>query len=344
MGLLRSDSNFWLLFIPEGTAVPQTPDELPINPIDPHGTPNDISLGFDTEELADLLGGYVLGYWELGATYQDSEDAYDRGYPEEFGDTRQAPPIIETERSIDFLVLDRDNGDLSNARFIWSNYADQFVSTTGVPSPQLFENKFSVYGSPQDDDFEVDTAEVTFGFDGDDSIVATGVSSIVGGHGDDTIEGSGASLILGQAGDDLLSLANDSRTTTTGYVDGGAGNDTILAFGETTAAYGGAGEDALRIGNGTTVHGDEGGSTRFADEYFLTMQRAPEVEGPVARIQDFDSLQDQLVLVVEDGRFVEDLQIAQGILTVDFSDGSTETMQVLGASDDDLARIEVVVS
>ncbi len=80
------------------------------------------------------------------------------------------------------------------------------------------------------------------GGDGDDSIIGGhGSDEIYGGEGNDFINAGDSTLAWGQAPDDIDPQPENGRD----YVDGGAGNDTILGEDDDDTLVGGAGDDVI---------------------------------------------------------------------------------------------------
>lgn len=89
------------------------------------------------------------------------------------------------------------------------------------------EGADALYGERGDDVLQGgDGDDLLRGGDGDDHLYGgTGDDDLLGGHGDDVLEGgAGSDTYNGQAGDDLLRLDADDDL---GFVDGGAGRDTV---------------------------------------------------------------------------------------------------------------------
>ena len=84
----------------------------------------------------------------------------------------------------------------------------------------------------------------------------------LGTSGDDTLSvgGSGTSYLLGGLGNDHLTLT--SSTNSSGLIDGGSGNDTIVGTGNSDLLIGSTGDDTFsNVNGGATVQGGDGNDT-----------------------------------------------------------------------------------
>jgi Ca2+-binding RTX toxin-like protein len=108
-----------------------------------------------------------------------------------------------------------------------------------------------IRGTDGDDiiDAEDEPADI-LGFAGDDTITATGASTVSGGAGDDIIRGSGESTLYGGAGDDRIA-GNLFGST----LDGGTGNDVIDAAPAAVITTG-SGSDTVWVDASYPVTGD----------------------------------------------------------------------------------------
>jgi Ca2+-binding RTX toxin-like protein len=112
------------------------------------------------------------------------------------------------------------------------------------------------------------------GFDGNDTIQASGgADTISGGAGDDTITDSGGNdTIEGGAGNDTITDSGGNDT-----IDGGAGNDVIThnGAGGTAVLRGGDGNDAINFrSNNNTVEGGAGDDVLQMTSYDITSNAA----------------------------------------------------------------------
>ncbi|VDC23723.1 Hemolysin, chromosomal [Pseudogemmobacter humi] len=153
----------------------------------------------------------------------------------------------------------------------------------------------SLYGEDGNDTLSGDDGDDWLaGGQGDDLLTGgEGNDSLLGGSGNDTLYGGeGDDWLAGGEGDDLLTGGAGADT-----LDGGAGNDTLYgAFpegddAETDFLNGGEGDDQLWLGAGDYGHGGGG-----ADEFILTQWLG---EGGFATISDYDTAEDQIVLVYD---------------------------------------------
>lgn len=164
---------------------------------------------------------------------------------------------------------------------IGSGFADTLVGTSGA-------NK--ILGGGGDDTITGGAgADYMDGGDGADTFVISGTEgigdTIIGGDGDDTLQISGSGTatlenflqtsgienfkgngkgLLGTAKNNIFDFSDlTTYTGMTGAVDGGAGDDTIIAFPTAQANFiGGAGNDTLVGGNlGDTLDGGDGDDT-----------------------------------------------------------------------------------
>ncbi len=104
------------------------------------------------------------------------------------------------------------------------------------------------------------------GGSGNDLLVGgTGADTLIGGRGDDTIISGGPNTGPLEANDLAHDLAVDavfSGDRSNDYVEAGAGNDRVLAFGGDDLVFGGAGNDEIRTGAGNDiVVGGDGNDT-----------------------------------------------------------------------------------
>ena len=92
------------------------------------------------------------------------------------------------------------------------------------------------------------------GNSGDDSITGYGDSDVLsGGEGNDSLTAfpDGATAIYGGAGDDALTVGVGTKFTA--YLDGGDGNDSVLAGDGADTILGGDGNDSINAGEGTNA-------------------------------------------------------------------------------------------
>lgn len=137
-------------------------------------------------------------------------------------------------------------------------------------------------------------ADYLAGHEGDDVLGGgRGDDTLLGGNGGDSLAGgAGDDWLAGGMGDDLM-VAGAGQDT----LDGDAGNDTLVGafFGDPddwgNCLNGGDGDDVLRIGAGDIATGADG-----SDRFEVSSDVPP---GAAARIMDFDSDQDELVVVYD---------------------------------------------
>ncbi len=147
------------------------------------------------------------------------------------------------------------------------------------------EGDDSLYGHMNDDALEGGAgADSLVGGFGDDALDGgDGDDALHGGYGDDTLDGGeGQDTLFGGDGNDLLSglsPANDAQDTD--FLNGGDGDDTLI----------GGGGDILTGGDG-------------ADQFTLG-----DLGGDVQTIMDFNSAEDNLVLLYEDFQTEPDIEI-----------------------------------
>jgi Ca2+-binding RTX toxin-like protein len=118
--------------------------------------------------------------------------------------------------------------------------------------------------------------DILLGGAGQDSLEGgSGDDWLAGGDGDDRLAGgAGSDTLDGNAGDDWLSsLGPDGDDESPDFLNGGAGNDTMI-LGAEDHAHGGAGEDEFVIHDW-------------------------QKEGGVAHVSDFDATLDKLVIVYD---------------------------------------------
>ncbi|MDZ4096868.1 MAG: calcium-binding protein [Paracoccaceae bacterium] len=162
----------------------------------------------------------------------------------------------------------------------------------------------TVLGGMDDDTLHgEDGDDQLFGGDGDDALYGhNGADLLSGDAGDDSLlGGSGNDTLIGGAGDDWLHGGYDDDLLVGGEgsdtLDGDFGNDTLVGHAPGTAdaevdfLNGGAGDDLLVVGNGDYATGNEGADT-FALGDWLT-------EGDFADIQDYDAVEDEIVVVYD---------------------------------------------
>ncbi|MEL6960039.1 MAG: calcium-binding protein, partial [Pseudomonadota bacterium] len=97
-------------------------------------------------------------------------------------------------------------------------------------------------------------ADHLVGGDGDDTLEGgDGDDQIAGGDGNDTvIGGAGADVLQGSRGNDLVDAVTDEDETAQDFINGGAGDDTLVA-GDTDYMSGGRGADTFEIANGAVT-------------------------------------------------------------------------------------------
>lgn len=145
---------------------------------------------------------------------------------------------------------------------------------------------------------------------GDDTLIGnTGSDQIHGGAGDDSLSaGEGDDALWGGRGDDTLIASSGDDT-----LDGGAGSDVLFAgtgndvlngqeTGEAQRDFlnGGDGDDTIYAGAGDEVSGGRGADTTVLESDL------PEH----AQIRDFESGQDTLVVLYEEGGVAPEISIS----------------------------------
>lgn len=160
-----------------------------------------------------------------------------------------------------------------------------------------------------------DGSDSVLGHDGDDLLSGgAGDDSLVGGEGQDSLSGDGGNDALhGYLGDDSLDGGAGKDT-----LFGGHGNDTLSGLapdgadpaGDIDYLNGGAGDDVIRLGASDIATGGTG-----ADSFILRDWLGADHQ---ARIVDFNSAEDRLVVLCDDtGNAVPDVTIEQDTDAVD---------------------------
>ncbi|KJZ24734.1 calcium-binding protein [Tritonibacter mobilis] len=186
----------------------------------------------------------------------------------------------------------------------------------------------SLEGGAGDDDLYGGEGQDTLegGDDNDTLNGGTGQDSLAGGAGDDSLLGGlGTDRIQGDEGDDTLHGGSGND-----HVQGGAGNDAIHGNDDDDMVFGGTGEDALFGGRGNDVvsgaddgaekdfvNGGDGDDTLIAgaSDVVTVGDGADQIllgdwiaAGTVELI-DFDTAEDQLLLVYDGDQGVPDLEL-----------------------------------
>lgn len=171
-------------------------------------------------------------------------------------------------------------------------------------------------------------AETLVGGDGNDSIAGrSGDDELLGGDGEDTLAGGagddiavsdgGDDVLFGGAGDDALHAraGNDLIHGGDGQdsLFGGQGDDTLFGGDEEDYLIGAEGNDALLVGAGDHAHGGHG-----HDSFFLTDTGASDA---VAELMDFNSDEDVVVLLVDEGQ-------ADAELTMTLSENDSQQTEI----------------
>jgi Ca2+-binding RTX toxin-like protein len=152
----------------------------------------------------------------------------------------------------------------------------------GTTNPQY---QWTVYGNTGTEAITLNNyGGSAYGYGGNDTVIAVGLSTVYGGDGVDSVLSSGANTIYGEAGADVLTLAAGATGNSTLYggigaddiyitgsgnntVYGDADNDNISLAAGTSGAnvvYGGAGADRISVAVGTiatTLSGGAGNDT-----------------------------------------------------------------------------------
>lgn len=153
----------------------------------------------------------------------------------------------------------------------------------------------TLYGQAGDDVVTGDFgADLLFGHEGDDTLSGgAGADTLMGGMGgDELFGGSDGDWLAGGEGDDSLFGGAGSD-----ILDGNAGDDQLSGLdgaqddGQTDYLNGGTGNDVLTLGMG-----DHGMGGDCEDSFVVQEWLA---EGNVARIADYDFVQDQIVVVYD---------------------------------------------
>ena len=161
----------------------------------------------------------------------------------------------------------------------------------------------------------VEGADALYGGQGDDRLAGgTGDDALHGGYGNDTLSGGeGEDVLFGGDGNDLLFGGEDSNTPSTDFLNGGTGDDTILAQGG-DVANGGQGADQIILDTEgddeeVTVMGFQPGE----DKLLITWDASDD---PDIQIQQ-DEENTNLTRVVIDGQEVAHLYGADGMTSDD---------------------------
>lgn len=185
------------------------------------------------------------------------------------------------------------------------------------------------------------------GHEGDDHLFATSTGEVHGNAGDDEIQATDTETVFGGSGDDTIHgiiadepnrLGWDFAWEGPAVVNGGTGDDTIIATG---IIDGGDGDDTIATGGHSTLVGGEGidtfmvstvdvGSRLDANDVRLT---------DLGVIQDFDPTQEQLVILAPFGDEPTPVGFENNTLTLQFADGEQATLTLVGVDTLDLSTI-----
>ena len=182
---------------------------------------------------------------------------------------------------------------------------DTILGGAGVDTLHGGDGGDTLWGQAGDDILHgEDGDDSLFGNSGDDTLFGHGGNDrLSGGSGNDAAQGGeGDDQVLGGAGDDALQggLGNDTLTGGSGQdsLFGGWGNDTLYGAEETGDGdqlaesdflNGGGGDDTIVTGAGDIVTAGDGADTIVLGDW--------NIDGDAARLMDFDSAEDQLMLV-----------------------------------------------
>lgn len=179
------------------------------------------------------------------------------------------------------------------------------------------------------------------GGDGDDTLTSTTVdNNLYGDAGDDTLTGMDATSMYGGAGDDVITWnGNFEHNSSTSQIDGGDGDDIVNIVADAgtdepdrggAIITGGTGSDAFNINldlkNSRTDYDDDGTLT-----------------SSVARIDDFDPVEDSLVINIERDVETEDREAMVEFTQTEQDDGVYTTELLLRFAATESAREAVTV-
>ncbi|MEL6806681.1 MAG: calcium-binding protein [Pseudomonadota bacterium] len=178
----------------------------------------------------------------------------------------------------------------------------------------------SLAGGAGDDSLHgQDGADALAGADGDDTLIGgSGADTLEGGAGDDTLQGSaGDDSVSGGAGDDAVQggLGSDTLSGGTGSdtLFGGWGDDVVNGVEDdpdteelddtdgSDYLNGGGGDDVIVAGNDDVVTSGDGADTIVGGSWIS--------DGAAMDIIDFDSADDNILLIYEDGTDVPDVSL-----------------------------------
>lgn len=161
------------------------------------------------------------------------------------------------------------------------------------------EGDDTLHGDGGDDVLQGDGgADVLYGHDGNDSLAGNGGADVLqGGLGEDVLDGgTGNDALHGREGADLLRGGRGIDTLFGGWGDDFLVGVTRDAEGTDLDAgdflNGGDGADTIIVGSGDLVHGGEGADSLILGDWMT---------GLASELVDFDAVEDQLVIVFDDG-------------------------------------------
>lgn len=313
------DYQMTLYLVPEGTELPETRQDLPEGPTtDVNGAPFEINE-YEDWELEDFTRYYnltALGNWDLGGFSSSSSNSQDgtgaNGY---YSDRTEIEFVSESE--ISGLIMSYDSGAfINNGSFKFQedlSFLDGTQAVLGTSEADVL--------TPTDD--------VSFvGGRGGDNFIEVSEAVIKGGSGDDTIVGTDSYLIDGQAGDDVVIANGNSKAW------GGDGNDTVIAINTQDGheINGDQGDDTLIALDATTMSGDHIANAIYeageaSSDTFMVWDRdiaeGAAEETFLARITDFYSAKDQLVILTRDGEEPVSIVKEGGLLNLTYANGAT---------------------
>ncbi|MBU2982517.1 tandem-95 repeat protein [Lentibacter algarum] len=242
----------------------------------------------------------------------DGDDSIDSGIDDDVVDAGAGNDIVEDLQGSDYIIAGDGDDTIYAGTNTFSDYIgdDPNLPIAGYPGivtdPNTTDGLDTVFGGAGNDIiFTGDDADEIDGGTGNDTIDA-GIDddTVYGGEGDDSIIGfHGADSIFGNEGDDFINAGGSTYggnevdatdilpNNDTDYVDGGAGNDTILGEDDDDTLIGGDGDDVLDGGiDEDSLIGGNGSDTGLGgqgDDYIDLSGFLPEPDDT-----DFDPTND----------------------------------------------------
>ena len=218
----------------------------------------------------------------------------------EIADRANGDAVVSFD-GVDYAILEGQAGQVSTDDIRLVLHPDnEFNEVSWVYErfPSAFEDGPEIYlGTTGDDTIEPSGAQVVFGYAGNDLIEVGAIDIVHGGEGDDTIFASSLTEeINGGGGNDLIVAPNETRSGSSFLGDeilGGEGDDTIISGSSVNWIVGGNGGDHIYFNKFNGITGGDGADQFHIDDVSFT--------DDLGLIYDFETTVDMLVIRIDPG-------------------------------------------